>query len=99
MHVGDELLGRVVDGLGRPMDGMPQATNAPLRSTLGSPPDPRPMEHGHARGQEDLVLDGAPVECGVRPDEDCVANDERVLGGAAEHGVFTHDTASANHKR
>ncbi len=40
VHVGDELLGRVLDGLGRPMDGMPAATAAPLRSTLGSPPDP-----------------------------------------------------------
>jgi flagellum-specific ATP synthase len=40
VHVGDELLGRVLDGLGNPMDGMPQATAAPLRSTLGSPPDP-----------------------------------------------------------
>jgi flagellum-specific ATP synthase len=40
VHVGDELLGRVLDGLGRPMDGMPEATAAPLRSTLGSPPDP-----------------------------------------------------------
>ena len=38
--VGDDLLGRVVDGLGRPMDGMPDASNAPLRSTIGSPPDP-----------------------------------------------------------
>jgi len=38
--VGDELLGRVVDGLGRPIDGMPDASNAPLRSTVGAPPDP-----------------------------------------------------------
>jgi flagellum-specific ATP synthase len=38
--VGDELLGRVVDGLGRPIDGMPEATGAALRSTNGSPPDP-----------------------------------------------------------
>jgi flagellum-specific ATP synthase len=38
--VGDDLLGRVVDGLGRPIDGMPDASNAPLRSTEGSPPDP-----------------------------------------------------------
>jgi len=38
--VGDDLLGRVVDGLGRPIDGMPDASNASLRSTVGSPPDP-----------------------------------------------------------
>jgi flagellum-specific ATP synthase len=38
--VGDELLGRVLDGLGRPIDGMPPPAGAPLRSTLGSPPDP-----------------------------------------------------------
>jgi flagellum-specific ATP synthase len=38
--VGDDLLGRVVDGLGRPIDGMPDASNAPLRSTVGAPPDP-----------------------------------------------------------
>jgi flagellum-specific ATP synthase len=38
--VGDELLGRVLDGLGRPMDGMPDASGAVLRSTTGSPPDP-----------------------------------------------------------
>jgi flagellum-specific ATP synthase len=40
VRVGDDLLGRVVDGLGRPIDGMPDASNAPLRSTVGSPPDP-----------------------------------------------------------
>ena len=38
--VGDSLLGRVLDGLGRPIDGMPDASGAALRSTLGSPPDP-----------------------------------------------------------
>jgi flagellum-specific ATP synthase len=38
--VGDELLGRVLDGLGRPIDGMPPPAGVPLRSTLGSPPDP-----------------------------------------------------------
>jgi flagellum-specific ATP synthase len=38
--VGDDLLGRVVDGLGRPIDGMPDMSNSPLRSTVGSPPDP-----------------------------------------------------------
>ena len=38
--VGDELLGRVLDGLGRPIDGMPDASGAALRSTLGAPPDP-----------------------------------------------------------
>jgi flagellum-specific ATP synthase len=38
--VGDALLGRVLDGLGRPIDGMPDASGAALRSTLGSPPDP-----------------------------------------------------------
>jgi flagellum-specific ATP synthase len=40
VRVGNELLGRVLDGLGRPMDGMPDASGAALRSTLGSPPDP-----------------------------------------------------------
>ena len=28
VHVGDELLGRVLDGLGRPIDGMPRGDRA-----------------------------------------------------------------------
>ncbi len=35
--VGDELLGRIVDGLGRPDDGLPAAAGAP-RSTIAAPP-------------------------------------------------------------
>jgi flagellum-specific ATP synthase len=38
IHVGDELLGRVIDGLGRPLDGMPTAAGRP-RSTAAAPPD------------------------------------------------------------
>ncbi len=37
--VGDGLLGRVVDGLGAPMDGMPAADGA-MRATVAAPPDP-----------------------------------------------------------
>src|SRR3954447_10969621 len=38
--VGDELLGRVLDGLGRPIDGRGEAPSGPMRSTLATPPDP-----------------------------------------------------------
>jgi len=38
--VGDELLGRVVDGLGRPMDGKGELACSTRRSVLGMPPDP-----------------------------------------------------------
>lgn len=38
--VGDELLGRVVDGLGRPMDGKGELACLKWRSVLGTPPDP-----------------------------------------------------------
>jgi flagellum-specific ATP synthase len=38
--VGDALLGRVLDGLGRPIDGGPPIDADGLRSTMASPPDP-----------------------------------------------------------
>src|SRR3954452_23347407 len=64
VHVGDELLGRVLDGLGNPMDGMPQAEGAKLRSTLGSPPDP--LERPRIEDRVTLgvrALDGV-IPCG-----------------------------------
>jgi flagellum-specific ATP synthase len=36
--VGDELLGRIVDGLGRPVDGKPAPAGTP-RSTIAAPPE------------------------------------------------------------
>ncbi len=38
--VGEQLLGRVIDGLGAPMDRRPAAITQASRSTIGSPPDP-----------------------------------------------------------
>jgi flagellum-specific ATP synthase len=38
IRVGDELLGRVIDGLGRPLDKLPAANGRP-RSTAAAPPD------------------------------------------------------------
>src|SRR5262249_14490087 len=38
--VGSELLGRVVDGLGRPLDGMPDALTDERRPTAAAPPSP-----------------------------------------------------------
>jgi flagellum-specific ATP synthase len=38
--VGPDLLGRVLDGLGRPMDGGPPVDAAPRRPAQASPPDP-----------------------------------------------------------
>jgi flagellum-specific ATP synthase len=38
--VGDGLLGRVIDGLGRPIDGRTDAPAGRARSTIASPPDP-----------------------------------------------------------
>jgi len=37
--VGNGLLGRVLDGLGRPLDGDPPATGSAPRSTIQAPPD------------------------------------------------------------
>ena len=42
--VGDELLGRVIDGLGRPLDKLPDAPGAP-RSTMAPPPEPLDRPH------------------------------------------------------
>ncbi len=39
VSVGAELLGRVIDGLGRPLDGAPAPAGSELRSTTASPPD------------------------------------------------------------
>ncbi|HMJ03413.1 MAG TPA: FliI/YscN family ATPase [Conexibacter sp.] len=39
IRVGDDLLGRVVDALGNPLDGMPAADAGRPRSTVASPPD------------------------------------------------------------
>ena len=39
IRVGDDLLGRVIDGLGDPLDGMPRADGGRPRSTAASPPD------------------------------------------------------------
>jgi flagellum-specific ATP synthase len=38
--VGDALLGRVLDGLGRPIDGGPPITGGRLRAVAGTPPSP-----------------------------------------------------------
>jgi flagellum-specific ATP synthase len=40
MAVGDALLGRVLDGLGRPIDGGPAIEGGRLRAVAGSPPSP-----------------------------------------------------------
>jgi flagellum-specific ATP synthase len=37
--VGEPLLGRVIDGLGNPLDGMPTPDNVNTRSTTSAPPD------------------------------------------------------------
>ncbi|MGH2885351.1 MAG: flagellum-specific ATP synthase FliI, partial [Solirubrobacteraceae bacterium] len=38
--VGDPLLGRVIDGLGNPLDGVATPSGVSWRSTLAQPPDP-----------------------------------------------------------
>jgi flagellum-specific ATP synthase len=38
--VGETLLGRVLDGLGAPIDARPELEGGTLRSTAGAPPDP-----------------------------------------------------------
>jgi flagellum-specific ATP synthase len=40
LAVGEELLGRVLDGLGRPLDGLPAPDTAEFRSTFAAPPSP-----------------------------------------------------------
>jgi flagellum-specific ATP synthase len=39
VRVGHELLGRVIDGLGNPLDGKPEAVAEEWRSTTAAPPD------------------------------------------------------------
>ena len=40
VRVGDGLLGRVLDGLGKPIDGGPELPSTDLRTVAGSPPSP-----------------------------------------------------------
>jgi flagellum-specific ATP synthase len=40
VHVGDELLGRVIDGLGRPIDGKGPIITREIRSIYNTPPSP-----------------------------------------------------------
>jgi flagellum-specific ATP synthase len=62
--VGDELLGRVLDGLGRPLDQGEELPEGRVRSAAGAPPDP--LERPRIRDRVGLgvrVLDGM-VPCG-----------------------------------
>jgi flagellum-specific ATP synthase len=62
--VGDELLGRVLDGLGRPLDQGEELPDCRVRSAAGAPPDP--LERPRIRERVGLgvrVLDGM-VPCG-----------------------------------
>jgi flagellum-specific ATP synthase len=62
--VGDELLGRVLDGLGRPLDQGEELPDGRVRSAAGAPPDP--LERPRIRERVGLgvrVLDGM-VPCG-----------------------------------
>ncbi|HEX6620862.1 MAG TPA: flagellum-specific ATP synthase FliI, partial [Solirubrobacteraceae bacterium] len=62
--VGDELLGRVLDGLGRPLDHGEELPDGRVRSAAGAPPDP--LERPRIRERVGLgvrVLDGM-VPCG-----------------------------------
>ena len=62
--VGDELLGRVLDGLGRPLDQREELPDGRVRSAAGAPPDP--LERPRIRERVGLgvrVLDGM-VPCG-----------------------------------
>jgi flagellum-specific ATP synthase len=62
--VGDELLGRVLDGLGRPLDQGEELPEGRVRSAAGAPPDP--LERPRIRERVGLgvrVLDGM-VPCG-----------------------------------
>jgi flagellum-specific ATP synthase len=62
--VGDELLGRVLDGLGRPLDEGEELPAGRVRSADGSPPDP--LDRPRIRERVGLgvrVLDGM-VPCG-----------------------------------
>src|SRR5439155_3677882 len=38
--IGEDLLGRVVDGLGRPIDSGPPVGGSDMRSPMGTPPSP-----------------------------------------------------------
>jgi flagellum-specific ATP synthase len=61
--VGDDLLGRVVDGLGRPLDRDPAATG-PVRSTQAAPPDPLDRTPIHERVALGVRALDALVPCG-----------------------------------
>lgn len=57
--VGDGMLGRVIDGLGRPLDGCELPAHLPQRPCMGSPPNPlerKPIENVLPTGVR--VIDG-----------------------------------------
>jgi flagellum-specific ATP synthase len=71
VHVGEELLGRVLDGLGRPIDDGPPLTGLPTVGVEGTPPHPlrremvrRPLQLG-VRAVDALVPCGKGQRLGI----------------------------------
>jgi type III secretion system H+-transporting two-sector ATPase len=59
IKVGDELLGRVIDGLGEPLDGKGSFENAAERSVMAHPPDPMKRERVRQKLKTNIrALDG-----------------------------------------
>jgi flagellum-specific ATP synthase len=71
VQVGDELLGRVIDGLGRPIDGKGPITTREIRSIYNTPPSPlerqriaQPIETG-IRSIDTLLTCGRGQRVGI----------------------------------
>jgi flagellum-specific ATP synthase len=62
--VGDQLLGRVIDGLGRPIDGNGDAPAGRARSTIATPPDPLQRPTITERVQLGVVRSTRSCPCG-----------------------------------
>jgi len=70
VRVGDGLLGRVLDGLGQPIDGGPELPATDLRTVAGSPPSPMHRARISQRLELGVRALDALVPCGRGQRED-----------------------------
>ena len=68
----------------------------PVDPHLDSPPEAGAIEDHHARGQEDLVLDGSSTQVRMRPDEHGLTQVGRMLGHAPNDSLLHDDAVRAD---